>query len=398
MVSILMSTYNREKYLRRAIDSVLAQTYTDWEFVIVDDGSTDQSQELILSYKDERIQYIPMDKNRFYCYAANQGLLKCKGEYVAFLNSDDEWMPDKLEKQIAFMEMNEKYGACFTEVILTDNEGHEVLDDDANMKQLFAVSYNTQTEWMHHFLFRGNTLCHPSAVIRRELLDKIGGFNLLYCQLGDFELWIRIVTESPIYVMSEELIKFRWDVKGLDQASSVTKQHAVRMFNEYMLIRKQLVERLTDEQLILFFQKEFRNLESRTPIQLEFERAFLLLRCVTEVPELKVLGMNKIEEILHYDTAVDVLENHFHMRIQDFYDWNQGHWYMDRVAKEELTDMEQSLNNQKVELSRQHVEISRQQEELVRYRQSLEEYKTSTIWRCTAPLRKLMQAMKGVRR
>ena len=100
MISVLMSTYNRAAYIKRAIDSVLAQTYKDFELIIVDDGSTDNTGEIIESYQDERIIYLPLAQNSFYCYAANYGLKKCKGDYVAFINSDDEWMPEKLEKQI----------------------------------------------------------------------------------------------------------------------------------------------------------------------------------------------------------------------------------------------------------------------------------------------------------
>ena len=89
MVSVLMCTYNRRFCLKQAIDSVLCQTYPDFEFVIVDDGSTDGTEELIKSYQDPRIRYFKLNRNSFYCYAANQGLDHCQGDYVAFMNSDD---------------------------------------------------------------------------------------------------------------------------------------------------------------------------------------------------------------------------------------------------------------------------------------------------------------------
>lgn len=87
MVSVLMCTYNRRFCLKQAIDSVLCQTYPDFEFVIVDDGSTDGTEELIKSYQDPRIRYFKLDQNSFYCYAANQGLGHCQGDYVAFMNA-----------------------------------------------------------------------------------------------------------------------------------------------------------------------------------------------------------------------------------------------------------------------------------------------------------------------
>ena len=86
MVSVLMCTYNRRFCLKQAIDSVLCQTYPDFEFVIVDDGSTDGTEELIKSYQDPRIRYFKLDQNSFYCYAANQGLDHCQGDYVAFMH------------------------------------------------------------------------------------------------------------------------------------------------------------------------------------------------------------------------------------------------------------------------------------------------------------------------
>ena len=101
-----MCTYNRRFCLKQAIDSVLCQTYPDFEFVIVDDGSTDGTEELIKSYQDPRIRYFKLNRNSFYCYAANQGLGHCQGDYVAFMNSDDAWLPDKLEKQVSVMEQN----------------------------------------------------------------------------------------------------------------------------------------------------------------------------------------------------------------------------------------------------------------------------------------------------
>ena len=126
MVSVLMCTYNRRFCLKQAIDSVLCQTYPDFEFVIVDDGSTDGTEELIKSYQDPRIRYFKLDQNSFYCYAANQGLGHCQGDYVAFMNSDDAWLPDKLEKQVSVMEQNRMLGACFTRVYLVDESGNDL--------------------------------------------------------------------------------------------------------------------------------------------------------------------------------------------------------------------------------------------------------------------------------
>ena len=177
LVSIVLCTYNRAYCVGKAVESVLAQTYSSWELFVIDDGSTDDTEAVIEQYADPRIHYIKMNKNRFYCYAANHGLGYCKGEYIAFLNSDDAWFPEKLEKQVSFMEQNIQYGACFTEVILTDNEGKDISEECTAMSQLFATRHHGQAEWLKSFLNVGNSLCHPSALIRKCVIDDIGKFN-----------------------------------------------------------------------------------------------------------------------------------------------------------------------------------------------------------------------------
>ena len=129
LVSVIIPTYKRPDTLSRAIDSVLNQTYKDIEFIIVDDGSTDQTEELVKSYDDTRIHYRKMERNSFYCYAANCGLTHCKGDYVAFMNSDDVWLPEKLEKQLMYLEAYPEYGACFTEVTLIDDQEDDITEE-----------------------------------------------------------------------------------------------------------------------------------------------------------------------------------------------------------------------------------------------------------------------------
>lgn len=385
MISIILCTYNREKYLARAIDSVIAQTYRDWELIIVDDGSTDRTEELVKSYTDPRIRYEKLEKNRYYCYAANYGLKKCQGQYVAFQNSDDEWLPDKLDKQIQFMEAHPEAGACFTEVILVDNDGADISERCIEVKRLFENHYTEQKDWMRYFLQYGNCVCHPSALVKQEVMEQVGGFNLMYCQLADFDLWVRIVTEYPIYVLTEKLIRFRWDVSHKDQISSATERHTVRSFNEQMQIRRQLVERLTDDQMVRYFGEDFRNPSSVSHLELEFEKAFLLMHCVADTPQTKMPGIEKIEEVLHSENAVETLEEHFHITLQNIYSWNQDHWYTDYMINEKL-ERSRYLND----------EIKRVKEECRRLQMINKEYRTSTSWKITAPLRRIGRIYKKI--
>ena len=382
MVSILMCTYNREQYLKRAIDSVIAQTYTEWELIIVDDGSTDNTEQLVASYPDPRIRYIKMDKNRFYCYAANYGLQNCRGDYVAFQNSDDEWLSDKLEKQMRFMEEHTEAGACFTEVTLIDNEGNVLSERCLPMEKLFENHYEDQKDWMHFFLHKGNCVCHPSALVRKKVMDEVGGFNLMYCQLADFDLWVRIVTEHPIYVLPEKLIRFRWDINKQEQVSSATEKNLIRSFNEQMLIRKQMIDRLSDEQMLLFFKSEFQKKTSSSHLELEFEKAFLLMHCIDDSPEMRLPGINKLEEVLKIEGAVEVLERHFDLTLQEIYSWNRGHWYTDFILEQKISEAKRQL--------------AAYQEKVNMQEYLIDQYRNSSSWRYTEPFRRVGRMVRRI--
>ena len=123
MVSIVLSTYNRAGTLKMSVDSILQQTYEDFELIIVDDGSTDCTKELLEEYTDKRIRLFSLKENQFYCMAANYGLQQVKGEYVAFATSDDLWKKDKLELQINYLEKRKECGACFTFSTVIDENG-----------------------------------------------------------------------------------------------------------------------------------------------------------------------------------------------------------------------------------------------------------------------------------
>lgn len=122
LVSIIMPAYNSAQFIRHAVESVLAQTYTDWELLIVDDGSTDNTAEIIASYQDERIHMMRNELNLGAALSRNKALREAKGKYIAFLDADDLWLPEKLEKQLAFMQQN-GYAFTFTDYRIINEDG-----------------------------------------------------------------------------------------------------------------------------------------------------------------------------------------------------------------------------------------------------------------------------------
>lgn len=183
-VSINMATYNRGQYLPEAIDSILRQDFTDWELIIVDDGSTDNTQEVILPYlRDERVKYFKNEKNLGICLTRNKALEKSSGEYIAVLDSDDVWLAnDKLSQQIDFLDFNYEYALVGTGVVVIDEKGKE-LKRYVNPEGSVPIKNS---------LLAKNPFAHSSVLYRREIVLKLGAYPLNLNGIEDYDLWLRL--------------------------------------------------------------------------------------------------------------------------------------------------------------------------------------------------------------
>lgn len=343
MVSIVLSTYNRANTLKMAIDSILSQTYTDFELILVDDGSTDYTKELLKEYTDKRIRFFFLEKNQFYCMAANYGLEQIQGEYVAFATSDDVWEEDKLELQMNYLKERKECGACFTYSDVIDENGENAKEQFDMLSGLLMKKFYTQKEWVQQFIFEGNCLSHPSAVVRKDVLDRVGNFNLLYCQSADMDLWLRIVRYYPIHVIDKQLVHYRCYKNPQNQISGADELKAARFLNEHMIIRRKFIEDLSDEEMIKFFGDCFQNKDASSHLELEIEKAFLLLHCVKGLPDFHILGIEKFEELLRNQEVVSILKEKYHVKLQDIYEWNLGHFYMDFGIHVRLAEQDRQI-------------------------------------------------------
>lgn len=154
LVSIIMPSWNTERFIAEAIQSVLDQTYTNWELIIVDDCSSDNTDEVVASFKDERIKYLHNKKNSGAALTRNKALREAKGEWIAFLDSDDLWMPEKLEHQIDFMDKN-GYSLSFTEYEKIDEESKPLNiyvsgPDKVNKRKMYNYDYIGQLTMMYN--------------------------------------------------------------------------------------------------------------------------------------------------------------------------------------------------------------------------------------------------------
>ena len=251
-VSVVMASYNHEKYVAETIESVLSQTYHDFEFIITDDGSPDGTVEVIKKFADSRIKLFCFSKNQGACTAMNNCIKEAKGEYIAVINSDDVWMPDKLEKQVRFLDEHPEKGAVFSYAEIIDEEGKKIPEENPSYTKVFIQPNRTRFEWLSHFFFKGNCLCHPSLLIRKHCYDDIGLYDERFAQLPDFDLWIRLCTRYEIYILSEKAIKFRI-IQDKKNVSSRTPENLSRHFLEYVqILRNYLNPEILDNLVKIF--------------------------------------------------------------------------------------------------------------------------------------------------
>lgn len=210
-VSILLPVYNTELYIKEAIQGVLAQTFTNYEFLIIDDGSTDTSQELIQSFNDKRIIFIKHEKNQGLIATLNEGVMRAKGVYVARIDADDIWTSiQKLEKQVMYLDNHPECVVVGTWAN-TINETGQITGTirnpihDNSIRQLLLIK---------------NYLIHPSTLFRKESCVKAGVFHSDEKYVEDYGLWLRMGMLGTFANIPEYLMSYRIHKKSITQSKN----------------------------------------------------------------------------------------------------------------------------------------------------------------------------------
>ncbi len=194
-VSVVIPTYNRKEMVQEAVESVLSQTYQDFELIVVDDGSEDGTGEVLREKFGERIIYL-YQKNQGVSRARNRGIELSRGKYIAFLDSDDLWLKKKLERQVQFMQQNPEAMICYTDEIWI-RRGVRV-----NPKKKHAK----HSGWIYPQCLPLCIISPSSVLMRRELLEEVGGFDPEFPVCEDYDLWLRVALRYPIHLIPEKLI------------------------------------------------------------------------------------------------------------------------------------------------------------------------------------------------
>jgi glycosyltransferase involved in cell wall biosynthesis len=203
-ISVVMSVYNGDKYLQEAVDSILNQTFKDFEFIIINDGSTDDTREILESYNDPRIVLIHQE-NIGLTKSLNKGIALAKGEYIARQDADDLSMPERLEKQLAFLEKHNKIALLGTAIKSIDHQGIYL------KMTKFPRNHSSIQKIMKH----ENCFYHGSVMFKRHCFIEAGGYREIFSTSQDYDLWLRFAEKFEVANLLTPLYKYRFNRQSI---------------------------------------------------------------------------------------------------------------------------------------------------------------------------------------
>jgi len=222
MVSVIMAAYNTRGFVSTALDSVFAQTYHDFQIIVTDDASTDGTAEILKSYKDSRLIVLRNETRRGAAFSRNRAMEEATGEYLAVLDADDFWAPDKLEAQVAFMNEHPKAAGVGSYVYETDETG----------KRIRAVRFPVYPGQIRCSTFFRCTIVHSSIMLRRSFMtDNDLQYNETFPGSHDFELWSRAVFAGDFHHIPRYLTYYRRNPGQISEDLTGTqKEHAIKVY------------------------------------------------------------------------------------------------------------------------------------------------------------------------
>jgi glycosyltransferase involved in cell wall biosynthesis len=221
LVSVIIPSYNCGRFVRAAVDSVLAQSFRDLEVLVVDDGSTDNTRQVLAGYGPP-VRYL-YQANAGVSAARNHGIGESRGQYVAFLDADDMWAPDKLERQLKALNTVPGVGLCYS--------AHLVVDEA--MRPLRVHRSNRRASALEDLLFHGNVVGTPSTtLLYQELLKRVGGFDRELSQCADWDMWVRLARHTEFLYLDEPLVTYRQHGHNMSRNVPLLESDSLRVLEK----------------------------------------------------------------------------------------------------------------------------------------------------------------------
>jgi glycosyltransferase involved in cell wall biosynthesis len=220
-ISVCMPVYNAERYVAEAVESILDQTLGDFEFLIVDDGSTDGSRRILERYaaRDPRIR-LTSRPNTGLVGALNEMLAAAGCEFIARMDSDDAALPDRFERQVAYLRAHPEVVALGTRVLLVDPEG-------APLREMFELQAHEEIDGA--YIAGEMAICHPTVMARAEAMRRVGGYRPEHFPAEDVDLWLRLAEIGRLANLPESLLKYRQHFRSIGNAQRIRQEGAIRI-------------------------------------------------------------------------------------------------------------------------------------------------------------------------
>jgi glycosyltransferase involved in cell wall biosynthesis len=237
-ISVIIPTYNRSQLIGRSIKSVLNQTYRNFELIIVDDCSTDNTEEVVASFKDERIRYVRREKNGGEAAARNTGIKAARYDYIAYQDSDDEWFPEKLARQVELLEnAPPQIGVIYTGFWKADRQ----------KKTYIPFAWVNQKDGdIHRELLKGNFVGSPVVLVKKECFNKAGLFDERFRNTVDWEMWLRISKFYHFRCVDEPLAIAHYDADNISYNPDTlikSLELVLEMYREEFAAEKKILAR-----------------------------------------------------------------------------------------------------------------------------------------------------------
>jgi glycosyltransferase involved in cell wall biosynthesis len=255
VVSVLMPVYNADMYVKEAINSILNQTFKDFELVVLNDASTDSSKEIILSFQDVRIRYIENEENKGLSFSRNRLLNEVRGEYIAWLDADDISYPTRLEEECQFLEENTDHAMVASWARLIDSEGKPTGS--------FIKSY-IPNEYLSALLLFVNYFVQSSVLLRKNCLPEVH-YRPEFPPTEDYELWVRIGAKFPVAILPKTLVDYRIHTTNTSSVQQQKSEKAVKLNHRIQLENLGILP--SDEEGNLHYNIAFRKAESLVFLQ-----------------------------------------------------------------------------------------------------------------------------------
>lgn len=363
-ISVILTSFNHEKYLRESIDSVLAQTYQDYELIILDDASTDGSWEIILEYDDPRIIAISSERRGQVASQINKAIMEmASGEFICIHHSDDIWESTKLERQISHIDRNPHVTAVFTNAQPIMEDGQPLSDRTHFYADVFNQPNRSRYEWLRYFLNNGNALCHPSVLIRKSSYSECGVYKLCFLQNDDFDMWIRLLLRRDIYILPERLVRFRIRENEAN-ISGNRRDSRIRSIYEYYLLLRNYRDIEDFAELVKIFPGA-KDYDRGAETDIQFALAMTILHESTHGFG-QLFALDLLFELVSDQVRARKLERIYDFNVMDFFALTGQY---DVFAGETIAAHESHIRELNISMSRLGIQIESQRSELTAYAQ-----------------------------